>query len=122
MVAKQKRLVRWLLATILVGGAVFLLSGNWSDPWLWAYTAVWSGCVAYAMWSIGEDLAEERRHPPSPGADRHALRAIRLLAVAHLVVAALDTGRWHLAPVPSELRAAALAGMGLGFWLVFRAM
>src|SRR5262245_212177 len=122
MVKKHKQFVRWALATLFVGGGVFLLSGDWGDLWLWAYTGVWSGSVAYAMWSIDEDLARERFHPPSPGADRLPLRAVRLLAAAHIVVGALDTGRWHLTPVPAPLRGAALAGMGLGFWLVFRAM
>ena len=122
MVAEHKPLVRWILATLFIGGGVFILSGSWTDPWPWGYVGVWSGCAAYAMWSIDGELARERFQPPSPGADQGALRAVRLLAAAHIVVGALDVGRWHLTPVPPALRAAALAGMGLGVWLVFRAM
>jgi protein-S-isoprenylcysteine O-methyltransferase Ste14 len=122
MVERHKRIVRWLVATLVVGGGVFLLSGSWTDPWLWAYAGVWSACAAYAMWAVDGDLANERRNPPAAGADQQALRVIRLLAAAHLVVGALDAGRWHLTAVPAGLRAAALIGMGMAVWLIFRAM
>ena len=50
----------------------------------------------YAMVSIDDDLARERFHPPEPGADRLPLRAIRLLALAHVVIG--DARCWPLAP------------------------
>ena len=117
-----KRLKRWLLASGVVTVAVFTLAGTWRDPWLWAYVAVWSTAAAYALFSIDEDLARERFHPPTAGADGVALHFVRVVAVAHLVVGALDSGRWHLTSVPPGLRAFALAAMAATFGMFYRAM
>lgn len=118
-----KPLKRWLLASGIVTVAVFALAGTWRDPWLWAYAVVWSAAAAYALFSIDEDLARERFDPPTAGADGVALHFVRVVALAHLVVGALDYGRWHLtSPVPPGLRAFALASMAVTFGMFFRAM
>jgi protein-S-isoprenylcysteine O-methyltransferase Ste14 len=118
-----KRLKRWLLVSGVVTVAVFALAGTWRDPWLWAYAAVWSLSTFYALFSIDEDLARERFHPPTAGADGVALHFVRVVALTHLVVGALDSGRWHVtSPVPSGLRVFALAGMALTFAIFFRSM
>jgi protein-S-isoprenylcysteine O-methyltransferase Ste14 len=118
-----KRLTRWLLATCIVGVAVLTLAGTWRDAWLWAYLGVWSAAAFYAFFSLDEDLARERFHPLTAGADGVALHFVRVAAVAHLVVGALDSGRWHLtSPVPPGLRAFALAAMAATFGMFFRAM
>src|SRR4051794_22081266 len=114
--------LRPVLMLIVAAGLTLGLSGRWLDPWLWAWLLVWCAGFAYGIGSIGEDLARERFAPPEPGADRLALRLIRLTALAHIVFGALDTGRWHLLPVPTPLRAAGLAGMACFGALVFRAM
>jgi protein-S-isoprenylcysteine O-methyltransferase Ste14 len=117
-----KRLARWAIFNLVVGGGVLLISGRWADPWLWAYIGAWSLLGMYALLSLDEDLAKERFRPPSPGADRRALKAIQLIALAHLVVGALDVGRWRIAPVGAPLRALGLALMIPAALLVFRAM
>jgi protein-S-isoprenylcysteine O-methyltransferase Ste14 len=117
-----RRLGRWFAVTSVVAVGLFALSGRWTDPWLWTYTAVWSALVLYAMLVIDEDLAQERFHPPERGADSLSLGAIRLIALAHLVVGALDLGRWHWSVMPLGLRAAGVVGMVASFWLFFRAM
>jgi protein-S-isoprenylcysteine O-methyltransferase Ste14 len=118
-----KRLKRWLLATLMIGGLVFVLAGTWRDPWLWAYVAVWSGSAAYGLLSLDEDLAQERFRPPTAGADRIAVRILRVVALSHIIVGALDTGRWHLtASVPSGVRAVAMTGMAAGVCMFYRAM
>lgn len=117
-----KPLLRWSLGTGLVTALVFGLSGRGTDPWLWAYVLVWSGMTLYAMLSIDEDLARERFHPPTNGADRMPLAFVRLFALAHIVVGALDAGRWHLTPVAPGLRTTALMIMALTFGMFFRAM
>ena len=117
-----KRLKRWLLASGIVGVAVFTLAGTWRDPWLWAYTGVWSIAAGYALFSIDEDLARERFNPPNAGADGLALNFVRVVALAHLIVGALDSGRWHLTPVSSGLRAFSLAAMAATFGMFYRAM
>ena len=116
------RLRRLALAILIPAVALLGLSGQWTDPWLWAFVAVWSITVGYALLQIDDDLAKERFRPPTPGADSGALRVIRLLAVAQLVVGPLDIGRWHLTAVPSWLRVVGLIGMAAGFALVVRSM
>ena len=118
-----KRLKRWLLATMMIGGLVFVLAGTWRDPWLWAYVGVWSVSAAYGLLSLDEDLARERFRPPTAGADRVAVRILRVVALSHIVVGALDTGRWHLTTsVPAGARAVAMTVMAAGFCMFFRAM
>ena len=117
-----RRLARWALAVMLVGGIVLLVSGQWRDPWLWAYVGCWAGVSLYALLSIDDDLARERFAPPEPGADRLPLRAIRLIALAHLIVGALDAGRFHWSSVAAPIRIAGFAGMSLSCLVVFNAM
>lgn len=117
-----KRLKRWAMANAVIATVLMAAAGTFTDPWLWAYVAVVAATTFYALMTIDEDLARERFHPPSPGADRVSLRAVRLMAVGHLLIGALDAGRWHLAPVASPIRAAALAGMAAAFWMVFYSM
>jgi protein-S-isoprenylcysteine O-methyltransferase Ste14 len=117
-----RRWLRWTLAVTLIGGIVLLVSGQLRDPWLWAYIGCWAVVSLYAMLSMDDDLARERFSPPDPGADKRPLRAIRLIALAHLIVGALDAGRFHWSSIPGTLRIAGFAGMSLACLLVFHAM
>jgi len=117
-----RRLRRWFLAIVVIGSSVFLLAGRWTDPWLWAYVSVWACLTLYPTLALDDDLARERFTPPTAGADRVSLRAIRLIALAHIVVGALDVGRLHLTSVAPALRAVALIGMSASTLLVFHAM
>jgi protein-S-isoprenylcysteine O-methyltransferase Ste14 len=116
----MKRLVRWCIGTSIVA-AVLLLVGNGRDPWLWAYIATFSGIGAFAMYSIDDDLAKERFNPPSKGADRLALRWVRLIALAHILVAIADS-RFGWTSVPDVLRGVGLVGFALSFLLIVHAM
>lgn len=118
-----KKLKRWMLATLMIAGLVFLLAGTWRDPWLWAYVGVWSASAAYGLLSLDEDLAQERFRPPTAGADKIAVRILRAIALAHIVIGALDAGRWHLTTsVPAGVRVFALAAMAAGVCMFYRAM
>ena len=114
--------LRPVLVLALAAVMTFGLSGHWLDPWLWAWLLVWTACFAYALTSIGDDLARERFAPPEKSADRMALRFIRVVSLGHIVLGALDGGRWHVFPVATPLRAAGLVGMAFFGVLVFRAM
>ena len=116
-----KRLIRFTVTLLVLTGVLVLLKGGF-DTWLALYLAGWSTFVLYAFFSIDDDLMRERFHPPEPGADRLSLRVVRILALAHIVVGALDAGRWHLAPVPDALRAIALVIMVVSALLVVQAM
>lgn len=116
----MKRIVRWSIATAIVG-AVLLIVGNGRDPWLWAYVVVFSAVGFYAIHAMDDDLAKERFSPPSKGADRLALRWVRLVAAAHIVAGVADS-RFGWTTVPDALRAAGLVGFALSFLLVVRSM
>ena len=117
----RTRVTRVLLVVGALTAILALLEGG-LDVWLGLYCAVWAAFGVYGMVSIDDDLARERFRPPEPGADRMPLRAIRLAALAHLIVGALDAGRWHLTSVPSGLRAIALVGMIVGGFLIIQSM
>jgi protein-S-isoprenylcysteine O-methyltransferase Ste14 len=118
----RKRLMRWALACTILTVSLMLLAGDLTDQWLWAYSLVWWSTSLYGVTSMDDELARERFSPPEPGADAMALKAVRILALAHVLVAPLDR-RWHLGPaVPSLVRGLALAGMGVSFVIVFRSM
>ena len=117
-----KRLTRWALASAILTAGIIGIAGHWTDPWLWGYALVWWCTSFYGMRSLDDDLARERFNPPEPGADRMPLRAVRLAALAQLLLGPLDL-RFGLAPpVATPLRAIGLAGMAFGFFLVFRSM
>jgi protein-S-isoprenylcysteine O-methyltransferase Ste14 len=116
-----RRLMRFGIVFVGLTTVLVLLNGGF-DTWLALYLLVWSIFGVYAMVSIDDDLARERFRPPEPGADRAPLRAIRLLALAHVVVGTLDAGRWQLAPVPDTLRALALVMMVPSALFVVEAM
>lgn len=118
----MRRVGRWAFASVLVGSLLFVLAGTWRDPWLWAYVVAFSCVGVFAVRAMDEDLARERFHPPSAGADRLSLRAIRVIALAHVVVGALDSGRFHWSTVHPALRLVGLVGFALSFALIARAM
>jgi protein-S-isoprenylcysteine O-methyltransferase Ste14 len=118
----RNRLLRFVLVWTTIFGSLFMIAGTWEDPWLWVYACTWAALLLYALFGIDEDLARERFRPPTRGADRAWLAVIQIVALAHLVLGALDLGRWHLAAIPAPLRALAFAGMAGSAILVFASM
>jgi protein-S-isoprenylcysteine O-methyltransferase Ste14 len=116
----MKRPVRWLLLVAFAGG-VTLIGGDRSDVWLWLYVVAFAAVSGVALWSIDDDLAKERFAPPEPGADRLSLRAVRLVALAHLAVSLAD-GRFDWSEVPAWMRALGLTGFVAGFLVIVQAM
>ena len=118
------RFFRWLLVSLVIGGVVMALAGEWTSLYLWGFTLGMSGVFLYAtLFVLDDDLARERFRPPSQGADAVALRRIRLSALVTLVIAPLDSGRMHWsAPVPDLPRMIAMAVSIGSFFLVVRAM
>jgi protein-S-isoprenylcysteine O-methyltransferase Ste14 len=117
------KLRRWLVFTVVLGGGVFVLSGQWRSPVVWTFVVGMSALVFYAMIAIESDLANERFRPPTPGVDRVALRWVRISALAATVVSPLDGGRFHWSPAfPDGIRLASMVGALVAFWLVFHAM
>jgi protein-S-isoprenylcysteine O-methyltransferase Ste14 len=119
--SKARRIVRWFFLNLIIAAVLCALSGRSDDPWLWAYIGTVALVSLYPALALSEDLARERFSPPEGGADRTPLVAIRLLALGHIVLSALDA-RWQITHVPDALRAAGLLGLALSVTLVFRAM
>ena|SRR6266540_2864678 len=117
-----KRMMIWGLGVSITAVLLFALSGRWTDPWLWSFVVAWAATTFYGLAGIDDDLARERFRPPAKGADPVALQFVRLFGLAHLVLGALDTGRWHVATVDPALRAFSLAVMVVTFGMFFRAM
>jgi len=117
-----KKMRRWVFFNLVFCGGLLALSGEWTSPLLWAYLAGMSAVFFYALISLDPALAQERFHPPAPGADAPALRWIRVTAIATLLVTPLDR-RFHWSgPMPDALRIAAIVGSLIAFLFVFRAM
>jgi protein-S-isoprenylcysteine O-methyltransferase Ste14 len=116
-------LTRWALFTMIYGGGILALSGQWRSPLIWSFVGGMSALVLYALTTIESDLANERFHPPAPGVDAVSLRWIRGVALATVVVSPLDGGRFHWSPpIPDAVRVAALIGSLAASLLCFRAM
>lgn len=115
----MKRIARWAIGVSIFGSAI-LFFANGADPWLWIYVAMFALVALYAMFSMDDDLLRERFNPPSPGADRLSLRAVRLIALAHLVVGIADS-RYGWTHVAAPLRAIGIAGFTLCFFVIARA-
>jgi protein-S-isoprenylcysteine O-methyltransferase Ste14 len=117
-----KKTTRWLLFTVIVCGGMAAISGEWTSWLMWTYLIGVSAVFFYALTSLDPDLAQERFHPPVSGADKVALRWIRVAALITLVIAPLDR-RFHWGPsIPDALRAMAIAGSLAAFLFTFHAM
>jgi len=117
-----KNITRWVLFTVVFCGGMLALSGDWASPLLWAYLVGVSAVFLYALLSLDPDLARERFHPPTPGADAAALRWVRITALATVIVTPLDRRFHWSAPMPGAVRIAAIAGSLAAFLFCFRAM
>jgi len=115
------------LAYAALGGLLFALAGRTDLPWMWA--ALGAVCASHLgivlVLRRDPDLIAERLRP-GPGVptwDRVVGAVGGALALAALVAAALDVGRWHRSDtVPVAARAAGLAGIVLGIAFVAWAM
>ncbi len=117
------RLLRWLLVSAAIAAVVIGLSGRWADRLLWAYVGVWAAVGLLGAALVPEETMRARLARGPRGADPLSPPVFRTLAVAHMVVGALDVGRWHVADtVPHAARSAGLAGFALAFALILWAV
>jgi protein-S-isoprenylcysteine O-methyltransferase Ste14 len=117
------KLARWAAVSLVFGGGMLALSGQWRSPMIWSFVIGMSLLLLYASTATASDLASERFRPPTPGIDATALRWIRLVALATVVVSPLDGGRFHWSPpFPDGLRIAALIACFSAVLFCFRAM
>jgi protein-S-isoprenylcysteine O-methyltransferase Ste14 len=115
--------VRWVFVTLVITVFIFAIAGDLRSPHLWGLATGCSAIALYAIRTLSPELARERYHPPSSGADGSMLRVARFVALTTVVFGLLDSGRWHLSPpMPAALRLAGLAAFIGGLALFVYAM
>ena len=79
-----------ILAGLFVGAA-----GRWDLPWFWTLLGIHTVVMGANMWVMDPDLKKERLTlGRREGMDRSMRRLIMPFVLLHLVVAALDVGRF----------------------------
>ncbi len=117
------RLWRWAAVNVLFVGGFVLATGRTDLPWMWAFLIVWAGILTYAFFVLDPDLRRERFRPGGPSADPIALAFMRLSALATMIIALLDVGRFHWSDnVPRAWHIVGLILFALGAWLPMRSM
>jgi protein-S-isoprenylcysteine O-methyltransferase Ste14 len=106
------------LFTVLLFGC----AGRWDLPFVWAYLGVYIAATLVAVFVVDPGLQAERWHPATRENDFWLMALVMMPGfVAHLIIAALDVGRFHWSDdVPRNLQIAALAifavSMGVALW------
>ena len=108
----------------VLGLLLFGTAGRLDLPWFWALLAAHSLMMLVGLNIIDPGLKKERLRPGGPGLDRGFRPMLLILALAHLVIAGLDAGRFGWSPaIPASARGAALvvyvAGFGLSLWAIW---
>lgn len=117
------RLWRWAVANAFFVGGFVLVTGRTDLPWMWVYLIVWACILTYAFFILDPDLRRERFRPGGPTADPVALALMRLSALATMIVALLDVGRFHWSDgVPRAWHVVGLVLFAVGAWLPMRSM
>ncbi len=101
--------LRLAIILTVMGAMLFGGAGRW-DWWAaWAYLGVFAVSIMTVVRTIDPALLKERLRPAPGGLDRHMRWMITPFYAAHLVVAALDVGRFHWSDdVPAWLQAVSL--------------
>jgi protein-S-isoprenylcysteine O-methyltransferase Ste14 len=112
-------MLRTLISTTVFAVLMFGLAGRIDLPWYWAYIGVAGACSLVLTAGIDSDLGKERRRPGPGGVDRGVRFVIGPLYIGHMLLAALDAGRFHWSDsVPAPLRALGLVGYAGGIGLL----
>jgi protein-S-isoprenylcysteine O-methyltransferase Ste14 len=112
-----------LLFEAVLAGTLFGTAGRVDLPWFWALLGVHTALMTVALTVMDPELRRERVRPGPGGIDRGFRPQLAALLLIHLVVAALDAGRFGWSPpLPVAVRAAALGVYAAGVILALRAM
>jgi len=103
-------LVVCLTPPLVIGGLFFLIAGRADLPTVWGLLAIIAAFTVVTLWRIDPGLLRER-FSPGPGNRDRVTRPLTLVFLAtHWVVAALDVGRFHWSPIPSQVQLVGLLG------------
>jgi protein-S-isoprenylcysteine O-methyltransferase Ste14 len=108
---------------VLLAALLFTTAGRVDLPWFWALLALHAMLILSAAATMDAGLRSERLRPGGSGIDRGFRPLLAGCLLVHLVVAALDGGRFHWSPtMPAAARAAALVLYVAGLMLSLRAI
>jgi protein-S-isoprenylcysteine O-methyltransferase Ste14 len=124
LVLRRTLCIVWaVLAAAAMAAILFAFAGRWDLPMVWAYAGVIGALMVTGMALIDPGLLKERLRSGARKETRWSLFGLKLVAWAHLIVAALDVGRLHWSDsVPLGLQVAGLVGFAVGYGVVIWAM
>ncbi|MCZ6835179.1 MAG: isoprenylcysteine carboxylmethyltransferase family protein [Planctomycetota bacterium] len=105
-----------LLVTLIYSGILFGVAGRLDLPTYWAYIAISGVLCIVGFTGIDPGLLRERIRPGQGGKDQIMIPFAKLALTAHLVVSALDVGRYHFSdtiPLALEITGLVLFTLGL---------
>jgi protein-S-isoprenylcysteine O-methyltransferase Ste14 len=108
----------------ILAGLFFVCAGRWDLPWFWALLSIHTFGMAVSIWVMDPTLKSERLAIGRRGGRDRSLRALIMpFVLLHLVVAALDVGRYGWSRnVSLPIHVAGLLGYCLGLGLAVWAM
>jgi protein-S-isoprenylcysteine O-methyltransferase Ste14 len=113
------RILAFLLVPVILGGILFVSAGDWHLPAMWLYLGLW--CIFGVLFrlTIDRELQRERLSRGTKGEGQYFRALLGPFALAHLVVAGLDVGRFHWSDVPLLVQIGGFVGFALGLALVW---
>lgn len=89
-----------LLFATLLAMILFLVAGRFDLPWFWAFVAMYALMASFSFSLLDVGLIKERWRASREEPDT-ALVCGKVFSIVHLVIAALDVGRFHWSsPMP----------------------
>jgi protein-S-isoprenylcysteine O-methyltransferase Ste14 len=112
--------IRLLIALALLAGLLFAAAGGWQIPAFWTYLALCFGFAVLVRLTVDRQLLHERLSSGTKGPGRYFRAVLAPFAVAHLVIAGLDVGRFRWSDqVPLPVQIGGFVGLALamaGIW------
>lgn len=115
--------LRVIVFLLVLAGLLFGLAGRGDLPFFWAILLLLGGYSLAVSTLFDPELVRERGNPAAAGPDRAFRALLGIFVLGHLVVAALDTGRFHWSDtVPFPLRIVGVVGYAGSLAFVLWAM
>ena len=116
--------IRLLIALALLAGLLIVAAGSWQIPAFWAYLAVCFCFAVLILLTVDRGLLRERLSSGTKGPGRYFRDLLAPFALAHLVVAGLDVGRFRWSGhIPLPVQVAGFVGLALAmaciWWAIY---
>jgi hypothetical protein len=96
--------IRLLIALALLAGLLFAAAGGWQIPAIWAYLGLCFCFAVLILLTVDRRLLRERLSGGTKRAGRYFRALLARFALAHLVVAGRDVGRFKRSATSSVLQ------------------